>query len=78
MNRMEKMLAQAKLGAGEGVLIHKPSNMFYLSGYTGEGLIAETTPEQTMIHARGALSPRFLYAKRPASSADDRPHCYLA
>ena len=40
MKRMEKMLKLADVGAGEGVLIHKPSNMFYLSGYTGEGLIA--------------------------------------
>lgn len=40
MKRLEKMLKLAGLTAGEGVLIHKPSNMFYLSGYTGEGLIA--------------------------------------
>ena len=23
----------------EAVLVHNPSNMFYLSGYTGEGLV---------------------------------------
>jgi Xaa-Pro aminopeptidase len=34
------MFAMAGIGAGEGVLIHKPSNIFYLSGYTGEGLLA--------------------------------------
>ena len=38
--RMETMLNLAGIGSDEGVLIHKPSNMFYLSGYTGEGLIA--------------------------------------
>lgn len=37
---MDKLLASLSLAANEGVLIHKPSNMFYLSGYTGEGLIA--------------------------------------
>ena len=40
MNRLEKMLAAAGVGPKEGVLIHNPSNMFYLSGYTGEGLLA--------------------------------------
>ncbi len=40
MNRLEKMFQAAGLGPDEGVLIHKPSNIFYLSGYTGEGLLA--------------------------------------
>lgn len=40
MKRLEKVLRLAGMGPGEGVLIHKPANMFYLSGYTGEGLIA--------------------------------------
>ena len=40
MNRLEKMFRAAGLGPNEGVLIHKPSNIFYLSGYTGEGLLA--------------------------------------
>lgn len=38
--RLEKLFQAASLGRDEAVLIHKPSNMFYLSGYTGEGLIA--------------------------------------
>ena len=40
MSRLDKTLAIAGVGANEGVLIHKPSNIFYLSGYTGEGLLA--------------------------------------
>ena len=40
MSRVNRMFAIAGIGAGEGVLIHKPSNIFYLSGYTGEGLLA--------------------------------------
>ena len=40
MNRLERMFKAADLQANEGVLIHKPSNIFYLSGYTGEGLLA--------------------------------------
>ena len=38
MNRLAKMMQAAGVGANEAVLIHKPSNIFYLSGYTGEGL----------------------------------------
>ncbi len=33
-------MSRLALQPDEGILIHKPSNMFYLSGYTGEGLIA--------------------------------------
>ena len=40
MSRLDKMLAIAGIEKNEGVLIHKPSNIFYLSGYTGEGLLA--------------------------------------
>ncbi len=39
MDRTDRLLRRAGLAAGEGILIHKPSNMFYLSGYTGEGLL---------------------------------------
>lgn len=49
MNRMERMLQIAGLHDGEGVLIHKPSNMFYLSGYTGEGLVAAGNGFQAII-----------------------------
>jgi len=49
MNRMEKMLKIAGIGANEGVLIHKPSNMFHLSGYTGEGLIAAGNGFQAIV-----------------------------
>ena len=30
------------LNKHEGVLVYNPSNMFYLSGYTGEGLVLIT------------------------------------
>ena len=49
MNRMSKTLSLAGVGTGEGVLIHKPSNMFYLSGYTGEGIIAAGEGFQAII-----------------------------
>ena len=49
MTRMEKLLQTAGLTEQEGILIHKPSNMFYLSGYTGEGLIAAGCGFQAII-----------------------------
>lgn len=39
MDRTDRLLDRAGLASREGILIHKPSNMFYLSGYTGEGLL---------------------------------------
>lgn len=38
MTRMQKIIAQAVLKPGEAILLSKPSNIFYASGYTGEGL----------------------------------------
>ena len=49
MNRMDNLLKIAELGTGEGVIIHKRSNMFYLSGYTGEGIIAAGQGFQAII-----------------------------
>ena len=39
MTRIDKVLEKAAIGAQEGVIIHKPSNIFHLSGYTGEGIL---------------------------------------
>lgn len=39
MDRINRLLDRAALAEGEGILVQKPSNMFYLSGYTGEGLL---------------------------------------
>ena len=49
MNRMNHLLNVAGLSAQEGVIIHKRSNMFYLSGYTGEGIIAAGQGFQAII-----------------------------
>ena len=49
MNRLEKTLAIADLGSADGILIHKPSNIFYLSGFTGEGLLAAGNGFQAII-----------------------------
>lgn len=39
MNRAERLKSQTNLQKNEAILIHKASNMFYLSGYTGEGIL---------------------------------------
>ncbi|NLD34667.1 MAG: aminopeptidase P family protein [Clostridiales bacterium] len=39
MDRVSRLVAEAGLKPAEAILIHKPSNIFYLSGFTGEGLL---------------------------------------
>ena len=39
MDRVSRLIAEAGLKPTEAILIHKPSNIFYLSGFTGEGLL---------------------------------------
>ncbi len=39
MNRAENLLRKMDVKKEEAVLLHNPSNMFYISGYTGEGLL---------------------------------------
>ena len=39
MSRVKQLITKAALAPEEGILIHKPSNMFYLSGFRGEGLL---------------------------------------
>lgn len=39
MTRAQKLAALMMLEKQEAVLLHNPSNMFYLSGYTGEGVV---------------------------------------
>ncbi len=40
MNRIESFCKAAELFSGRGAYITKPSNMYYLTGYTGEGAVA--------------------------------------
>ncbi len=41
--RARKLMDTMRLAQHEGVLLHNPSNMFYVSGYTGEGLVLVTS-----------------------------------
>jgi len=49
MDRSNKLIDMMHIGAGEAVLLHKPANMFYVSGYTGEGLVLLTASTKTII-----------------------------
>ncbi len=49
MDRSCKLIDAMHIGAGEAVLLHKPANMFYFSGYTGEGLVLLTASTKTII-----------------------------
>lgn len=39
MQRIERLMELAALQADQAIILHKPSNIFYLSGFTGEGLL---------------------------------------
>lgn len=39
MQRIERLVELAALEGDQAIIIHKPSNIFYLSGFTGEGLL---------------------------------------
>ena len=47
--RVLKLMERLALDQCEAVLVHNPSNMFYLSGYTGEGLVLIGREMQTII-----------------------------
>lgn len=49
MDRSVKLIEAMHIGAGEAVLLHKPSNLFYISGYTGEGLVLLTAGAKAII-----------------------------
>ena len=38
MTRASSIIERAGLGQGEAIILSKPSNIFYVSGYTGEGI----------------------------------------
>ena len=38
MSRVQRLLAAAGVGAKGAVIVYKPANLFYLTGFTGEGI----------------------------------------
>ena len=49
LDRVKMLLEAMHVDAGDAVLLHKPSNMFYISGYTGEGLVLLTAQLNAII-----------------------------
>lgn len=60
--RAKRLLDAMRLGESEGVLVYNPSNMFYLSGYTGEGLVLVT-------HKGCAIVTDFRYTEQAENQA---------
>ena len=60
--RTKKLLESMQLNEHEGVLVYNPSNMFYLSGYTGEGLVLVT-------HQVCAIVTDFRYTEQAENQA---------
>ena len=49
IDRVRLLMEACELDKNAGILIHKPSNMFYLSGYTGEGLLVISRDFQAIV-----------------------------
>ncbi len=49
MNRIAAFVREAGLKDDEGVYITKPSNIYYLTGYTGEGILAVTSTDTLIV-----------------------------
>ena len=49
MNRIGAFIREAGLKEDEAVYITKPSNMYYLTGFTGEGVLAITSAEAAIV-----------------------------
>jgi hypothetical protein len=62
MDRASRLIAQCALADSEAVIIHKPSNMRYLSGYTGEGMLV-------LSHGVRAIITDFRYTEQVGQQA---------
>ncbi len=62
MDRVVRLLDAAGVGPQDAILIHKPSNIFYLSGYTGEGLLL-------LMRGLTAIVTDFRYTEQAAQQA---------
>ena len=49
MTRAQRLIAALGLTGGEAVVVYKPANLFYLSGFTGEGLALIGTQGQAVV-----------------------------
>lgn len=64
MGRQQKLIEKMQLAIQEAIVIHNPSNMFYLSGYTGEGIIV-------IAHGLTAIITDFRYTEAAQAQAPD-------
>lgn len=69
MDRAERLLAQMHIASGEAVVIHNPSNMFWLSDYTGEGMVV-------LAEGLKAIVTDFRYTEQAGMQSPDFA-CYM-
>lgn len=62
MDRTQRLISQTNLPSQQAILVHKTSNIFYLSGYTGEGLLLLT-------HDIKAIITDFRYIEQASNQA---------
>lgn len=62
MERVKRLISSLPLDTDSGIIISKPSNIFYLSGYTGEGLLA-------IVRDAGAIVTDFRYVEQAQQQA---------
>lgn len=68
--RAEKLLSAMHLDEHAGVLVYNPSNMFYLSGYKGEGLVL-------VAHGLKAIVTDFRYTEQAEKEAPGFQVCMI-
>jgi Xaa-Pro aminopeptidase len=49
LTRVERLHAAVGLREHEGLIVYKPANLFYLAGFTGEGLALTTAAERAIV-----------------------------
>lgn len=64
MDRASRLIARCDLVKDEAVIIHKPSNTLYLSGYSGEGMLVIT-------HTLRAIVTDFRYTEQAGRQAEN-------
>ena len=68
--RAQKLLNAMNLGQHAGVVVYNPSNMFYLSGYKGEGLVL-------IAHGLNAIITDFRYTEQAEKEAPGFQVCMI-
>ena len=73
MTAAERLTEMLHMGPGQGVVVHDPSNIFYLTeGYTGEGMVYISAQKRVIITDFRYTEQARLPASRQWRSAAER------